>query len=109
MSQLEDFFAQGVADQMAVMGTKVKIKTMPDGAMSKEFTAAVTSRDGTLQMEYGSSLYTVSAHALIPTSHGITPKVSDHLISGNETFIIISVVRSIIDKAYSCDLVKIQS
>lgn len=109
MSQLEDFFAQGVADQMAVMGSKVKIKTMPKGAMSKEFTAAVTSRDGTLQMEYGGALYTVHAHALIPTSEGITPKVSDHLISGNETFIIVSVVRSIIDRAYSCDLVKIQS
>lgn len=109
MSQLEDFFAQGVADQMAVMGTKARIKTMPKGLMSKEFIAAVTSRDGTLQTEYSGALYTVHAHALIPTSEGITPKVSDHLISGNETFIIVSVVRSIIDKAYSCDLVKIQS
>lgn len=80
---------------------------MPKGTDSKEFTAVVTSRDGSLQVDYGGALYSVTAHALIPVNVGVTPKVSDHLLSDGEEYFIVSVVRSVMDEAYSCDLVKI--
>lgn len=107
MNQIEKFFAQGVADQLNVMGSSIKLVQMPDNVESKAITAVITSRDGTLQLEFGGALYTVSAHVLIPTSANITPKVADQVISGDERFFIASVVRSVIDRAYSCDLVKI--
>lgn len=107
MSLIEDFFAQGVADQVSVMGSPVKLKSMPKGTLSKEFKAILTSRSGDLQLEVGGALYTVTAHVLIPTSANIIPKVSDQIISGEDEYVIITVVRSVIDKAFSCDLVKI--
>ena len=107
MTEIQKFFSQGVADQIKIMGSVAQIKSMPKGTLSKKFSAVVTSRDGSLQVDFGGALYTVSAHALIPTSENVIPKVSDQLISDGEEFMIISVVRSIIDKAYSCDLVKI--
>ena len=107
MSQLEDFFAQGVADQIAIMGSPVKLRSMPSRHESPNFAAVITSRDGSLQAEFGGALYSVTGHLLIPTSSGITPKVSDQIISNGDEWFIVSVIRSVTDKAYSCDLVKI--
>jgi hypothetical protein len=107
MNQIEKFFKQAVADQIKVMGSSVKLVQMPGNKKSKEFTAVLTSRDGSLSLDYGGALYSVTAHILIPTDIGITPKVSDQIISGDEEYFIASVVRSVIDKAYACDLIKI--
>lgn len=107
MSLIEDFFSEGIADQIAVMGTVVVLRSMPSRKESNPFKAIITSRDGTLQAEYGGALYSVTGHILIPTNTGITPRVSDQIISNGKEWFISSVVRSVIDKAYSCDLIKI--
>lgn len=107
MTRIEQFFAEGVKDQLSVMGSTVQLVSMPDNTESAEFQAVVTSRNGDLQLEYSGALYTVSAHALIPLSQMQVPKVGNQLISGTEKFLIVSVVRSVIDQAYACDLVKI--
>lgn len=107
MNQLEKFFEQGVSDQLKVMGSTIKIKSMPSKELSKEFVAVITERTGDLQAEVGGAVYTVNAHALIPLSCGFTPKVTDHILSKDNEYIIVSVVRSIVDKAYACDLVRI--
>lgn len=107
MNQIEQFFKQGVNDQLKTMGSPIKIISKPGNSESVEFNAVLTSRSGDLQLEFGGALYTVSAHVLIPVSLGVVPKVSQQIVSGDEKFFIASVVRSVIDQAYSCDLVKI--
>lgn len=107
MNQLEKFFNAGVQDQVSIMGTNVCLVSMPDGARSADFVAVVTARNGDLQLEYSGALYTVSAHALIPLSAAQVPRVGNHLISGDNRYIIVSVVRSALDQAFSCELVSI--
>lgn len=106
ISQIEKFFADGVKDQLKVMGSKLTYKQMPNGEMF-DFNGVITSRDGSLQVELSGGYYSVTGHILIPTSVEFVPKVSDQIKVNNEIWFISSVVRSIIDKAYSCDLVKI--
>ena len=105
---LKEFLADGVADQVAIMGSQCVISDNLKGTISPSFQAVVTSRDGSTEVEVGGITYTISGHALIPSNQGILPQVGNRLEVDNEAWLIVSVVKSSLDGAYSCDLVRIK-
>lgn len=105
---LKEFLADGVADQVAMMGSKCVILDNLKGTSTPSFQAVVTSRDGSTEVEVGGITYTISGHALIPSNQGILPKVGNRLEVDNQAWLIVSVVKSALDAAYSCDLVRVK-
>lgn len=72
-------------------------------------TAIVNSTDGSTTAEAGGVVAVVSAHALIPKSNTqYTPQVGDRITAGGSTFMLVSVISSSDDAAYSCDLIQVQ-
>lgn len=105
---LKEFLADGVADQVAIMGSQCVMTDNLKGTSTPSFQAVVTSRDGSTEVEVGGITYTISGHALIPSNQGILPKVGNRLEVEGEVWLIVSVVKSTLDAAYSCDLVRVK-
>ena len=105
---LREFLEAGIADQILVMGQPCKLADTLNGTISPSFQAVVTSRDGQTEVELGGITYTISGQALIPDACPSQPKVGNRLETDKEVWLIVSVVKSTLDAAYSCDLVRIK-
>lgn len=105
---LKEFLTEGVADQIAVMGQDCVLQDTLKGTTSPSFQAVVTSRDGQTEVEVGGITYSISGHALIPSNQAITPKVGQRLETEGETWLLVSVIKSALDSAFSCDLVRVK-
>lgn len=105
---LREFLQAGVADQLLMMGQPCVIVDSLKGTTTPSFQAVVTSRDGQTEVEVSGITYTITGHALIPDDCPIIPKVGNRLESEGETWLIVNSVKSRLDAAYSCDLVRIK-
>lgn len=105
---LKDFFSAGVNDQLALMGQQCVILDYLKKENSPEFRAIITSTNSNTEVELGGITHNISGHALIPDNQAIVPKVGQRIACNNEEWLIVSVVKSAIDAAYSCDLVRVK-
>lgn len=105
---LKEFLNDGLVDQIAVMGQDCVLHDTLKGTATPSFQAVVTSRDGQTEVEVSGITYTISGHALIPSDKGIIPKVGNRLETEGETWLLVSVIKSALDAAYSCDLVRVK-
>lgn len=105
---LKEFLTVGVADQIAVMGQDCVLYDTLKGTTTPSFQAVVTSRDGQTEVEVGGITYSVTGHALIPATNGITPKTGNRLETEGETWLLVSAVKSSNDAAFSCDMVRLK-
>lgn len=105
---LKEFLTEGVADQIAVMGQDCVLYDTLKGTTTPSFQAVVTSRDGQTEVEVGGITYSVTGHALIPATNGITPKIGNRLETEGETWLLVSAVKSSNDAAFSCDMVRVK-
>lgn len=105
MNSLKQFFLQGFADQLLTAGEPVTIYN-PKSKISVATDAVVTETSGNTTVEIGSILYTVDAHALIPSDVN-KPNIGEIIKTETCDYKIISVVRSIHEAAWSCNLIKI--
>lgn len=106
-SKLASFFQKAVKAQMEMAGDSLTILRKPTN-QTYTVTGILTSRDGTTTAESGGTVYSITAHALIPVSTAYTPKVGDRITSGGHNFLIISTICSPNDAAWSCDLITVQ-
>lgn len=105
---LKEFFTQGVEDQLLLMGQECKITDNLKSTTTANFQAIITSRDGSTEVEVSGITYSITGHALIPANLGIYPKVGQRIDSEGELWLIVSVVKSALEAAYSCDLVRVK-
>lgn len=104
---IQDFMRRAVAAQLKTAGELVTI-SRPKTKETYNITCVLTSRDGSLTAEAGGIIHAITAHALIPCGELYKPAVGDRLTSGEDRFMIISVIRSPQDGAFSCDLIAVQ-
>lgn len=83
--------------------------TRPKTKETWQIQGVLTSRDGSLQAESGGIIHSITAHALIPPSELYTPKSGDRITANGFCFMILSVIKSPDDGAFSCDLISVQS
>ena len=107
MSKLSKFFAEGFKDQLAMQGEACTVENKIKRTTSEVFYAVVTQKTGETEVEIGEITYTVSAHALIPSTFTIKELISNRLKTADNEFIIVSAVKDISQDFYSCDLVRI--
>lgn len=105
---LKEFLTQGIADQVVIMGQDCVLCDTLKGTTTPSFQAVVTSRDGQTEVEVGGITYSVTGHALIPATNGITPKIGNRLETEGETWLLVSAVKSSNDAAFSCDMVRVK-
>lgn len=98
---------QGLQDQLDIMGQSCIISNAITGATTPAFTAIVTARNGKTEVEISGITYTVTGHALIPATATL-PKIGERLETEGELWLIVSVVKSATDPAYSCELVRLK-
>lgn len=106
-SKLQSFFEKAVSSQLAIAGTDCHAKRLSTKE-DFDFKAVLTSRDGTLTAMYGGAEYTITSHILIPKNSTYKPQTTDRIISDGYSFIVVNVINSPDDGAYSCDLISVQ-
>ena len=105
---LKEVLTQGIADQVVIMGQDCVLYDTLKGTTTPSFQAVVTSRDGQTEVEVSGITYSVTGHALIPATSGITPKIGNRLETEGETWLLVSAVKSSNDAAFSCDMVRLK-
>lgn len=107
---LKKFFKDALKDQIKIMGEECTLCNKIKQTESDPFTAIVTNKSSEITVEIGSIVYNISGHAIIPDSIGQEKELTgNRLKTKHGEYIITSVVKSINEAAYSCDLVKIKS
>ena len=102
MNQLSLFFNAGVADQLAVAGQTVTLRTR--GSAPFAVRGVLTERSDALQIQVGEELCTLSAHLLLPLSCPLKPQPGMIVRANGRNFTIFGVTRSEHEAAFSCDL-----
>lgn len=106
---LKKFFQESLKDQLKIQGEECTICDKIHLTESAPFQAIITTKNSEIQVEIGSIIYNVDAHALIPESVGQEKITGNRLKTKNGEYIITSAVKSLNEAAFSCDLVKIKS
>ena len=102
MNQLSLFFNAGVADQLAVAGQLVYLRTRGSAPFAVQ--GVLTERSDALQVQVGEELRTLNAHLLLPLSCPLKPQPGMIVRANGKNFTIFGVTRSEHDAAFSCDL-----
>lgn len=111
MNEIREFMKIAVQDQMRTAGDSCIVT----GAAGRSYTlhclAVITSRDGSMDAAVGGTVYSITGHALIQMeSIAQAPRPSDKIkVQGSEEeWIMINIISSPNDQAYSCDLVRVK-
>lgn len=102
MNPLSLFFRSAFADQLAVAGQMVTLRTRNAAPVAVQ--GVLTERSDALQIQVGEELRTLDAHLLLPLSCPTMPRPGMIVRANGKNFTIFGVTRSEHEAAFSCDL-----
>lgn len=102
MSQLSLFFQSAFADQLAIAGQLISLRSRGSAPITLQ--GVLTERTDSLQIQVGEELRTLNAHLLLPLSCTLPPHPGMIVRANGKNFTILGVTRSEHEAAFSCDL-----